>query len=167
MNSRASQRRLVRGVAGELEGQAAVGQDELSRASQRRLVRGVAGELEGEIGFDGVVQMPGAAVVEGPAAVLGLRGEQVLGDPPLERFRAPPHETVEDNVLRVHGGIRLQGRVPESLRMLRGQKLLSAAANRLIEMAAQLFTRERRDVGRHPLRHPFHLLPFVLSVRCR
>ena len=133
-------------AAGEDTGarQAAVVEDELARAPQRRLVGVMSDQLEREVGLDGVVQVPRAAVVQRPAAVGGLRGQQVIGHAPFDGLRAPPHEAVEEDVLGVHRDVGLERRVPESLRTLRGQKVVAAAPNRRVEAAAQLFTRQRR-----------------------
>jgi len=114
-------------------GEAAVREDELAGAAQRRLVGGEAGELECEVGLDRVAEMAGAAGPEWPAAIVRLGRQDVVDDAPVDARHLPAHEAVEEDVLRVHGDVRLQRRVPEALAVLLAQERRLAALDRGVE----------------------------------
>src|SRR5579875_1831659 len=111
--------------------------DELARAHERGLVGAVAGELEGEVRLGGGREMARAAGIERPAPVGLLEREQPLGETALGVGLPPAQDAVEEDVLGLHRGIRLERRLPVALRMLtreqprvRAPALASAAATR-------------------------------------
>src|SRR5216683_2187856 len=74
---------------------------------------GIAGQLEGEVALDGGGKIAGRAVVHGPASVGALVVADVLRHAAPDLVIARAEEVSEEQVLGVHGGVRLQLRPPE------------------------------------------------------
>src|SRR6266704_2011364 len=112
-------------------GEAAVAQDEVAGPRERRLVRLVAGQLRGEVRLDRGREVARAARVLRPAPVRLLEGEQALGHAPVEVRPLAPEHAVEEDVLGLHGHVRLERRVPVAVGVLRRRQVLRGARDRL------------------------------------
>src|SRR5579875_2164838 len=120
--------------------------DELARAHERGLVGAVAGELEGEVRLGGGREMARAAGIERPAPVGLLEREQPLGETALGVGLPPAQDAVEEDVLGLHRGIRLERRLPVALRMLtREQPRARALDGRVDALAGPLGGRAASD----------------------
>ena len=116
----------------------AVRVDVLSGTHQRRLLRAVAGELQREVCLDRGAEVSGAALVQRPAAVARLLGQDVLDQAALDRLRTTAHEAVEHDVLRVHADVGLERCVPVAARELLSEDRVTGVPDRITEQAAEV-----------------------------
>ena len=100
-------------------GEPSVRQDEVARADERGLVGAKAGELQREIGFDADRAWPGPPWYCGqpPSACWSASKRSAIAD--RARGRCRPRSRLKYDVLRLHGHVRLERRVPVAVRVLR------------------------------------------------
>ena len=126
-------------------GGAALPQDCRARPRHVRRVRAVAGQLQRVVGLDRATQIEVAAMIERPAAVLGLSGAQVAAELCLERGVDLVQEVHHHDVLGRDRAVRLELEQPVSLFILpRNQRIAGIrdrAIQRRIRYAPQLVRR--------------------------
>ena len=140
--------------------------DELARTRERRIVDRHAGELHREVRLDRRAQVPRTAVVERPAPVGALHRLHAPDQAVLRFLAPPPHEAVEDDVLRVHPDVGLERRVPVAVAVLEAEEPRLCARDRLVETLREVVGRPARDGKRRDRRHA-QLLARARSARPR
>jgi hypothetical protein len=98
-----------------------------------RGVRAVACELQGVISFDSAAYVQLAAVIQGPAAVLGLGGAQVAADLGFQRRVDLVQEVHHHDVFGRHGAVRFELEQPMTLRILPCDQRIPGIGNRAIQ----------------------------------
>ena len=137
----------------------AMGENGFSRAQHMGGVGGVADQLQGIVGFDAGADVEVAALVERPAAVVGLAPPQIDGDLVVDRLVDLAEEMAEQHIFRGNGRIRLEFEAPMAVLMLRGLEVRGDTGDDLSKI--------RRGRGRRPflplidVEPPFTVLPLV------
>src|SRR2546430_16181492 len=116
---------------GARHGTAARSQEEVAGAHESRRRRGVAGEPQGEVCLDRRGEVPRAAGVDRPAALGLLQRDETLCHATVEVGLRPAEEAIEEDVLGLHGDVRLERRVPVAARVLGHEEVLGCARDRL------------------------------------
>src|SRR4051812_28095645 len=112
---------------GARAGDAAAAANEFPRSNEVRRVGAVAGELEREVALDAGREIARGAVIHRPRPVGPLVVADVLRDSSPDLLVAGAEEMGEQQVLRVHGGVRFQLRPPVPVsRLLAGEPSLCA-----------------------------------------
>src|SRR5207244_10105040 len=108
-------------------GEPATAEDEVAGADERRLRRAHPGQLEGEIRLDRGGRAARPVVINRPAPVRLLERQQPLRQAPLDVGPLAAEQAIEEDVLGLHGGVRLERRMPVAARVLRGEEILAGA----------------------------------------
>src|SRR5207244_10234864 len=83
-------------------------------------------------------EMPRAVLEQRPATVATLRGTNVSGEARLHLRARPLHESIEEDVLRVHRDVRFEWRVPVACGRLQRQKAVLCARDRVRDAGGEL-----------------------------
>src|SRR6185312_15372269 len=103
-------------------GHAAESENAFPRAYQNGIIGPVSGELEPEIGLYRGADIRGAAVIDGPAAVLVLMAENLPRRLLKALFIARSQQRMQENVIGFEGGVGFEFAAPEAFRLLAGKK---------------------------------------------
>src|SRR5713226_6988962 len=110
----------------------------------------VAGQFKRKVGFNSNAEMTRPLVEQRPGTIVRLDRQQVLADTLVLLLIHQAHEVIEEDVLGVHGGVRLEGIVPVALRLLLTTEILLGPEDRAIQ-AAEKFAIPSSYFGREPL----------------
>src|SRR5712692_1789379 len=110
----------------------------------------VAGQFERKVGFNSIAEMTRPLIEQRPSTVVRLDRQQVLADTLVLLLIHQTHEVIEEDVLGVHGGVRLEGIVPVALRLLLSTEILLSPEDCAIQ-DAEKFVIPRNYFGREPL----------------
>ena len=112
---------------------AAALQNRRTRAHHVGGLGAVAGELQGKVGLDAAAHVEVAAVVQRPAAMLGLTSAQISRELWLQRSVNLVQEVRHQDVLGGNGAVRLQLEQPIALRALQTDQRVARRGDRAIE----------------------------------
>src|SRR5262249_6677101 len=87
--------------------------------------------------LDRGAEIPRTPREERPAAVLRPQGLHPAHEPLLDLLTPPPDEAIEDDVLRVHPHVGLEGRVPVAVGVLHPEQAGLGAGGGLVEAPRQ------------------------------
>src|SRR5262245_17150780 len=95
--------------------------------------------LEGKIRFDRIAKMAWPFIEQWPGAIFVLNREQVLTDTFMLGSIHAPDEVIEEDIFRVHRGIRLKWIVPVSLWPLLTKEVRLRAGDCVTNTGKKLF----------------------------